>query len=250
MMKKLLLLFAMTAICTSVFAQEEINDYKYILIPKIFEFQKSKDQYKLNSLTKFLFNKYGYQAYFADEELPKELKSNRCLALTTDVNDEKGNLFKTKVEIILKDCFGETVIKSMIGESRLKKFDKAYAEAVRKAFTTFKNLDYEYTPISETTKIGTEKKSIVVANKTNATDNAHLKTLNAKKYYFAVPTKDGYNIVDTENQLLMVLLPTPKKAVFLVKGRDAIIYNLHNQWIFYEKGDGFKLEKNIELKFK
>ncbi len=109
-------------------AQSSINDYKYILIPKIFEFSKNEDQYQLNSLAKFLFNKYGYRAYFLDENLPEELAKNRCLALTTKVSNNKKSLFKTKLQISLIDCNGKVVMNSKIGESRLKQFNKASYE--------------------------------------------------------------------------------------------------------------------------
>ena len=142
-MKKLLLFFTIVTISLCAMAQKSINDYKYILVPKKFDFQKSEDKYQLNSITKFLFNKYGYEAYFTDEELPEDLNNNPCLALTTEANDEKGNLFKTKVEIILKDCFGEVVKKSKVGESRIKRYERAYNEALREAFKTFQDLDYK-----------------------------------------------------------------------------------------------------------
>ena len=66
-----------------MFSQESINDYKYIIVPSQFEFQKSEDSYQLNSLTKFLFNKAGYIAVLSTDNFPDDLAMNRCMALTS-----------------------------------------------------------------------------------------------------------------------------------------------------------------------
>ena len=78
----LILLFS-----TSVFAQKSINQYKYVIVPQKFDFVKKPDQYKTSSLTKFLFNKYGFTAFLEDEQFPQDLQNNRCLALVGNVVD-------------------------------------------------------------------------------------------------------------------------------------------------------------------
>ena len=72
----------------NVFSQENINDYKYVIIPNQYSFVSSPDQYQLNSLTKFLFDKYGYTAFLQSEELPQDLRNNSCLLYTSDAADE------------------------------------------------------------------------------------------------------------------------------------------------------------------
>ncbi len=131
----------------SSFSQSSINDYKYIIVPTQYDFLKQKDQYEINSLTKFLFNKYGYTAYLQDEEFPEDLNNNRCLGLTTDVVKENAFL-KTKLRIDLKDCNGNVVHSSKIGETREKEYSKAYNFALRDAFETFQYLGYAYQPNS------------------------------------------------------------------------------------------------------
>lgn len=129
----------------SAFSQKSINDYKYIIIPTKFEFLKEQDQYQINSLTKFLFNKHGYIAYMQNEDLPEDLRNNRCLALTADVV-KMNALLKTKVQIDLKDCNGNLIMASDIGETREKIYEKAYNLAVREAFKTFQHANYSYQP--------------------------------------------------------------------------------------------------------
>ena len=45
---------------TASFSQNELNPYKYIIVPKKFNSIKGEeDKYQLNSLTEFLFDKQG-----------------------------------------------------------------------------------------------------------------------------------------------------------------------------------------------
>ncbi len=84
-------------------AQTNLNNYKYVLVPKKFDFLKEADQYQLNSLTKFLLEKENFTAIFDDEDFPEDLAKDRCLALEANVIDDSG-LFKTKLTVQLQDC--------------------------------------------------------------------------------------------------------------------------------------------------
>ena len=130
---------------TQVSAQTSINDYKYIIVPKKFDFLSSADQYETSSLTKFLFNKYGYTAFFEDEDLPEDLSKNRCLALRSHIQKNKGFL-ATKLQIDLKDCNGNIVMSSVEGSTKVKEYKKAFQIAIREAFVTYQFLDYKYVP--------------------------------------------------------------------------------------------------------
>ncbi|MDP5081195.1 MAG: hypothetical protein NWP87_00970 [Winogradskyella sp.] len=235
-------------------AQKNINNYKYILIPKTFDSFKTEDLYQLNSLTKFLFNKYGYEAYFVDDVLPEDLQNNRCLALTTEVSDDKKTLFKTKIEFILKDCFGDVVMTSQVGESRFKELDKAYNESLRAAFTTFQDLNYKYVP-KETELISKEK--VVVAplavKSSDSTSNTAQKQITsnqfADEFYYAQAIDNGFQLVNSEPKIVMILWTTAAKNVFLVKGKSAIVFKEDNQW-YYSENDGSLEEKQyINIKF-
>ncbi|MBJ7881681.1 hypothetical protein [Gelidibacter salicanalis] len=126
-------------------SQENINAYKYVIVPTSFSFLNEPDQYQVNSLTKFLFEKYGFTAIMADADYPEDLTNNRCLGLFADV--EKLSAFlKTKLQVHLKDCNNKVVFSSGIGESREKQFDKVYNLALREAFNSFETLNYNYQP--------------------------------------------------------------------------------------------------------
>ena len=129
-------------------AQESVNAYKYVIVPTSYNFLNGPDQYQINSLSKFLFEKYGFTTLMADEKFPEDLNNNRCLGLYADVEKHKAFL-NTKLQVHLKDCNNNTVLSSKTGESREKEYDKVYSLALREAFTSFEDLNYAYQPNSK-----------------------------------------------------------------------------------------------------
>jgi len=125
------------------YAQDSVNDYKYVIVPEGYVFLKENDRYQLNSLSKFLFNKYGFTAFIRGEKLPEDLKMNGCKGLRADVKKNSG-LLKTKLSIDLIDCNGTVIFSSKEGVSREKDFKKSYHEALRNAFLYVKALNYKY----------------------------------------------------------------------------------------------------------
>ena len=54
-------------------------------MPNKFDFLKEKNQYQLNALAEFLFEKYGFETLTEGTDYPADLTANRCLALKSDV---------------------------------------------------------------------------------------------------------------------------------------------------------------------
>ena len=135
-----------------MFSQANLNDYKYVIVSKKYDFLKEADQYQLNSLSKFLFNKYGFQALMEGENYPQDLIQNRCLALKSDLIKDSG-MFKTKLKIELTDCYDQVVYTSPIGESREKEYKTAYTEATRNTFKHLELLNYKYEPKENTVAV-------------------------------------------------------------------------------------------------
>lgn len=131
-------------------SQESVNAYKYVIVPTSYNFLNEPDQYQINSLTKFLFEKQGFKTLMSDEAFPEDLNNNRCLGLYADVEKHKAFL-NTKLQIHLKDCNNKVVKSSEIGQSREKDFSKVYNLAIRDAFKSFENLNYTYQPSSQIT---------------------------------------------------------------------------------------------------
>lgn len=130
-------------VMTSTVLAQKINRYKYAIIPETYEFTGEKDQYQLNSLTKFLLKKEGFNTLMTTEKTPEDLKMDPCLAFNTRVKDNSG-IFVTKLVLIFEDCSGEEVFRSKEGRSREKEFKKAYHEALRDAFESIEELNYNY----------------------------------------------------------------------------------------------------------
>lgn len=142
-MKKLLIFtFAVMGFLTSTFGQD-LNSYKYVIVPSGYEFLKEPNQYQLNELTKFLFEKFGFEAYMENDEYPAELDQNRCKALFAIVKNDSG-MFLTKLTVVLKDCKNNQLFISEEGISREKDYKTAYQEALRNAFESIAAINHKY----------------------------------------------------------------------------------------------------------
>ncbi|MBQ0786298.1 MAG: hypothetical protein KBT69_02290, partial [Oceanihabitans sp.] len=124
-------------------AQTSINDYKYVTVPTTFDFFTKPDQYRLNTLTKVLLEKYGLIALMEDEMLPDEAISNNCLVLKADVLSDTG-AFWSKLKVQLKNCKNQIVFITETGQSREKNNQVSYTLALRQAFRSFDSITYQY----------------------------------------------------------------------------------------------------------
>ncbi|WP_422081649.1 hypothetical protein [Ulvibacterium sp.] len=138
-------------------AQTDLNDYKYIIVPKKFDSFKRENQYQTSTFIKFLFTKNNFEAVYEDE-MPIELIEDRCLGLLVGLQDD-SSMFTTKVALVLKDCRSQEVFTTIQGKSRLKEYKASYNEAIRGAFVSLENVDYKYSGAS------TKKEPITVSFK-------------------------------------------------------------------------------------
>lgn len=265
---------------TGAFAQTELNNYKYVIVAKKFDFLKEANQYQLNDLSKFLFNKYGFEAFIEGEDYPDDLIRNRCLALDADVIKDPG-MFKTKLTVELTDCNDRLVYTSEIGESREKEFKKSYVEATRNAFNSFEDLDYKYQPkagnvsaatpevavpaakLQEIEKLKEEIKTLkeekvveVVVEKPAPTESTVTITEQVSMaedtvtgVLYAQAIKNGFQLVDSTPKVLYRIQKTQLNDVFLVEGKSAVIYKKGSSWIL-EKFENNVLKTDIlNIKF-
>lgn len=149
-------------ICFTTLGQN-LNSYKYVEVPEKFDFLKESNQYQLNELTKFLFEKYGFKAFLVSEEKPLDWNNTTCGVLRANVIDDSG-LFQTKLQVVLKNCKNEEVFTSKVGSSKEKDYKLSYHEALRDAFSSFEAIDYSYDQNSkeEETKLATKDVEKVV----------------------------------------------------------------------------------------
>lgn len=129
MTRFLLLSLSLIIASTAIAQNTNLSDYRYVVVPEQFEFLIGKDQYKINSMAKFYFEKSGFNAYMADSAP----NANRCDGLYADV-EELRTLFGTKLQVVLKDCKENEIFRGQEGKSKYKEHDKSYQDALRKAF--------------------------------------------------------------------------------------------------------------------
>ena len=133
------------------------------MVPEAYDFLGKTNQYQLNALTKFLFEKNGFETVMKNESKPADLNSNPCLGLTPNITEDSG-LFKTKIVLQLKDCYGNVVYATREGTSKNKDYKEAYQESLRDAFGDIASLNYKYQPepIAENDVAEEEEETTVV----------------------------------------------------------------------------------------
>ena len=238
-MKKVL--FLLLFLLTSLSFSQSLNDYKYAIVPSKFEFIKEKDQYRLNTLTKLLMEKYGFITYFDTDILPNEVVENNCNKVYVDVKSN-GNLFVTKLTVVLKDCKNAVVYTSIEGRSREKELQVAYNQALREAFSSFDKLEYKYS--------GNSNVNSNVNSKSNVNENSNSKSPLLNQMLFAKPL--GPNLIqlltnDTDiPNLVLTISKTNNPSIFIVEEamRQGVVYKNNNEWIF----DYYENEKLISEK--
>ncbi len=274
-MLKIKFTIAILFLCASAMtAQKSINDYKYIIVPIKYDFQKSDDIYQLNSLTKFLFNKAGFQAYLSNEEYPKDLRENGCLALTAKLNNN-SSMMTTKMNFDLTDCSNKVVYSSIEAKSKKKEYKTAYYESIRGTFEDIEAQNYSYKqPIDalatsiivvEKVKDNTEDKvvanaakivipvsatAIIVKNEPeNKSKKDIVEKVDGKNVLYAQPNENGFQLVDSTPKVIYILQKTNVKDVYLVKDNSGIVYRVNGIWKLEYYDNGILVSKELNLKF-
>ncbi|MBR9757748.1 MAG: hypothetical protein GYB39_06675 [Algicola sp.] len=255
MRKHFLLAIALFVITTVTFSQASMNAYKYVVVESKFDFLNEADAYQLNSLAKFLFEKYGFHAVMSGAIIPEDLAKNNCLGMTSKVTKERS-LLKTKLKVELRDCQGRLLFTSKTGTSSEKAYKVAYNLALREAFTSFEDVRYTYkpTPDSLEAKDAPQKTVSASADVAGVTTVAAAKTPPAKEVslgeLYAQEVAGGYQLVDKTPAVVMVLLATPKSDVFMVDGKNAIVYKAEDgTWVLSEKIDDQTKTTTLQIKF-
>lgn len=275
MKKNILILFLLFA---SYSFSQSVNDYKAVIIPMKYDFQKTENQYRLQTITKIDLQKAGFQAFYANEAIPTEI-SDRCSVLYIDVKKDNGFLL-TKLFVTFKDCYGTEVYKSDIGKSREKEFEAAYAESLNNAFTNVYALNYAYngntnfapkagimaqslpvvaapsvvvpTPaVPAAAVIPAVAVPVVAASTLKSEPKTSEKNIASTNLLYAQPTSYGYQLIDSEPKVVMKVYKTSNPASYMAKKGDiqGALVSKDNQWFFeYYQNDKLVSEK-IDVKF-
>lgn len=232
----------------SGFAQD-INSYKYVVVPNRFELQREAGEYNLNSLVAMMFEKKGFTVY-RGEELPDEFIMNRCKALYADL-EKQSNMLTTGVIIKLKDCKGKEVFTSEKGVSKQKNFQRAYYEALREASVSVDALNYQYNGNNETVTEQTPvTKTETITVYVPSSDQQAEQTVN-DDMLFAQPIANGYQLVDKTPKVVLKIYKTSQADSFTAvgEGKNGVVFKKGNDWFFeYYQNDRLISEK-LNIKF-
>ena len=239
-------LFLLVFVSSYSFSQS-INDYGAVIVPVKYEFLKSENQYRLNTLTKFNLKKAGFEAFYANESIPKEY-NDRCSLLYVDVVEDKAFMM-TKLYIAFKDCYGAVVYKSEIGKSREKEFDAAYVEALNNAFVSVYALHYKYNGA-----VANSQKAVIapaVANPAVAVNVPSSAESNEMNLLFAQPIKNGFQLVDNTPKVILKVYKTTNPAIYLTtKGTvQGVLISKDSQWFFEYYENETLMSEKIAVKF-
>lgn len=274
-----ILLFAM-GVSGAVNAQ--LNNYKYIIVPKKFEAYKTVNKYQTSTLVKYYFEQNGFNAVY-DDALPPDLANERCLGLVADIEDS-SSLFATKLNITLKDCNNVEVFRSMEGKSRIKEFNESYKDAIQKAFVSFSGMNYSYVPktkvkvqdeapvtisFKDDVKTVEEEPAKYVVEQKSTMDEQVYKAIEPKpsnitravvektelpdpsSVLYAQAIGNGYQLVDSSPKVVLKLEETSMDNVFMTSynGNNALVFKKNDKWILEYSDNGEKIQKELNIKF-
>lgn len=257
--------FLLIAILCSVTGfSQSINDYKAVIIPLKYDFMKSDNQYRIATLSKQNLNKAGFEAFYANEQLP-EGYTDRCQVLYIDVERDNGFLV-TKLIVKFKDCFGQVVFASEAGRSKEKEYELAYKESLDNAFKSVYALHYKYsgTPVMVTkttaqapTKVTAETLAAAAPVATTAAASqmvvvAPSPDLKDPNLLYAQPTESGYQLIDKTPKVVMKLLKTSQTNVFIAikdNVQGSLILKEDRQWYFESYQNDKLVSEKITVKF-
>lgn len=260
------------------FAQQQLNSYKYIIVPKQFEVFKEQNQYKTSTLVKFLLENKGFSVVY-DDDLPSELNANRCLGLLVGLLNN-STMFTTKINLTFKDCNSKIVYSSAEGSSKIKEFTAAYSEAIRDALRGLNSFSYDYVGTPEPVTISfkndiqhvspstpktaegqepsvqivktqiQEEREVVLdqISKAVAPENLSISKID----YYAQSIENGYQLVDNAPKIIMKMFKTSKPTMYLgedINGNTGVVYAADGAWFFEYYQDGKLMLKILKIKF-
>ena len=247
-MKKIIT-FLLLITVTFSYAQN-LNNYKYLIVPEQFDFQKSKGAFEMNVLAKMMFEKYGFTVLMENGQYPDDLALDRCKALYADIAET--GMIHTNLTILLKDCSGKAVFTSAAGRSKIKDRRKAYHEALREASHSLAAIGYSYEGESDgktktVTRTVTNKEEVTlyVASPTSARTVTNPNQLTAKS------TAYGYELVDAAGKHFLKMYKTsqPDSYSAQMEGINGVVFKKGNEWFFDYYVDDKPVSQKLDIRF-
>lgn len=247
---KIRFLFLLLFIASYSFSQS-VNNYKAVIIPMKYDFLKSENQYRLQTITKLNLQKAGFEAFYRNETVPTEF-NDRCSVLYLDVKKDNAFLM-TKLFITFSDCNGVVIFQSAIGKSNEKEYQIAYSEALNNAFQSVYALQYKYNGAKSNTKPTdvTVPPEVVVPSVVNVIVESKIVGSSDANLLFAQPITNGFQLVDNTPKVVMKVFRTSSAGCyFATKGSiQGVLIAKENRWYFEYYQNNKLISERIEVKF-
>ncbi|MFD0796670.1 hypothetical protein ACFQZJ_04305 [Maribacter chungangensis] len=272
--------------------QVNLNEYKYIIIPKTLGDFKEENQYLTSTLLKHLFVQKGFTAVYEDA-IPEDLYLDRCLGLTARLIDN-SSMFRTKVQILVENCKGEKVFSSIEGTNKIKEYKESYKQGITDAMSSFNDLNYSYKEEAVTDKpitisfkndvktletdsaklsTDTENRSKVVKQTSSLEDQSYksmepvasdirqaapkskieskLSAVNDGEVLYAQPIANGYQLIDSAPKVVMKLLNSSTKNVFIAQAdnKSGMVFQKDGIWVFEYYTGTELIQEELRIKF-
>ncbi|WP_422348888.1 hypothetical protein [Flagellimonas sp.] len=282
-MKSRLLHLLVFAVGMGSVLNAQLDNYKYIIVPKQFSAFNKENRYQTSTTVKYLFSQKGFATVY-DDSLPEDLANNRCLGLLVEL-DDSSNMFSTKTTLVLKDCQGDEVYRTIEGRSKIKEYRAAYREALGEAFAPIQAMMYSYTPKEEpkdekkdapiTVSFKNDIKSVEekpaqqtprVVEQVATQEEQSFKSMEpvasnmkkvekaeapAKDLLYAQPTENGYQLVDSTPKVVLKLIKTSVDNIFLVDDdtRSGMVFKKGDKWLLEYSDSSGKKQEELHIKF-
>ena len=263
-MKKTLAMFLFMGLSVLP-AQAQLDNYKYFVVPKRFDAFMDINQHQSSTLVKFLLTKYEFEPLY-DDAIPEELFLNKCLGLTTQLEDNSTYL-QTVVAIVYYDCRGQEVFRTQEGRSKNKVFKEAYSEAIQEAMQTMALISHNYRgseqtveepvvaeapdPIEATPETETEvslAEPAVIADVAEEAPEPLAKEESVPEitYWEETARSNGYILTNPDKEVTWVIMKTSSPEVFMAISTttQGVAFKVENGWrLEYYLGDLLKVEE-------
>ena len=248
-MKKIAFLFLLI---TSLSFSQNLNDYKYALVPSKFSFLRETNQYNLNVMTKLFMEKYGFVTFMDNETYSEDFAINNFNKVFLDL-EEKSTMFKTTIRVVLKDLTNKVIYTSGEGSSRSKEYKIAYQEALRGAFNSFSSLNHNYVEKNKNQlEFDVNKsKDVEVPSDKDMVEEKKVYSSSLSNNLLAQPITNGFQLINTEPKVIYKIFKTSTKDFYIAsKGTNqGVFFSRNNEWFFeYYQNDKLVSEK-VEVKF-
>ena len=239
--------FIFTLLTVAGRSQNTINNYKYVLVPRRFDFFRSDDEYELNSTTKSLLEQKGFTVFWSNGNLPPTVAANKCTALMAEVVQRKG-MFSTNLTVLLKDCTGNIIFKSKEGKSREKEWNVAYDQALREAFSSLNDVPYKY---DSTLSPQPQQFTATPANSPSAPTSEKPAVADIAGTLYAQVIPNGYQLIDTTPKKVITLLKTSMPDYYLAEAGavNGVVFKKNGEWLFEYYKDDKLVSQKLEIKF-